>query len=67
MNFQEQQSADMDLNLEAMTHNCALSDTEKEHLLLNASNRQKSPIPPSMSNGDVSTRFIFAFVLYFVL
>ncbi|XP_052125876.1 uncharacterized protein LOC113217371 isoform X3 [Frankliniella occidentalis] len=52
----EQHSAEMDVSVENMTsHNCGLSDMEKEQLLLNASNssnRQKSPIP--LNNGGIN-------------
>ncbi|XP_034230768.1 uncharacterized protein LOC117639325 isoform X2 [Thrips palmi] len=51
----EQHTAGMELSLENMAaHNGPLSDTEKEQLLLNSSNRQKSPVPASFSNGVVN-------------
>lgn len=65
VNFQDQRSTDMEVNLETMAQNCALSDTEKEQLLLNASNHQKSPISPPMNNGGVSKKMAYILVLHF--
>ncbi|KAJ1520153.1 hypothetical protein ONE63_004369 [Megalurothrips usitatus] len=50
-----QRNAEMDLNTEKMTsHSSALSDSEKEQLLLNVTNHQKSPIPSPINNGGVN-------------